>query len=170
MINSCCTQTEVHYSNIIIYSQNQLNKQQFITKYGIQTSFLSNRINIDIFDNKYTVNCPKTLRSFLKETKCEAIVYFINSTDSLQLQKATTEIETILSVSALQNAILLIYAINSDQQDASSANDIKETLKLSHFKNTQKIQCCSAKDSDKELDDGMQWLSLILKSRQVVVQ
>ncbi|CAL6040468.1 Conserved_hypothetical protein [Hexamita inflata] len=106
----------------------------------------------------------------IKETKCEAIVYFINSTDSQQQQKATTEIETILSVQALQNTILLIYVTNSDQQDASNANDIKETLKLSHFKNIQKIQCCSTNDSDKELDDGMQWLSLILKSRQVVVQ
>ena len=107
------------------------------------------------------------LRHYYENT--DAVIFVVDSTDRGRLcdekngkESVQKELEQLLCVDQLRDAVFLIFANKQDMRDTLSAAEISEMLNLRSLRHTWRIQPCSAVTGD-GLYEGLNWLSSELK-------
>ena len=107
------------------------------------------------------------LRHYYENT--DAVIFVVDSTDRGRLcdekngkESVENELNQLLCVDQLRDAIFLIFANKQDMRNTLSAPEISEMLNLRSPRHKWRIQPCSAVTGD-GLYEGLNWLSSELK-------
>ena len=90
------------------------------------------------------------------------VIFVIDSNDS-RVTQAQSALQKIVSHEHLQGARVLVFANKQDLPKAATPPSLVPKLKLENMSQQWYIQGCSAA-SDAGLKEGLEWLSLSLKS------
>merc|ERR1712061_597645 len=110
--------------------------------------------------NVWDIGGQKTIRPYWSNyfEGSDALVYVIDSSDKRRLEESGTELAELLAEEKLGAIPLIIFANKQDLLNATTPDQISETLKLGAVKDrTWTIQACSATKGD-GLQEGMEWL------------
>ncbi|KAK1940244.1 putative ADP-ribosylation factor-like protein 2 [Babesia divergens] len=111
--------------------------------------------------NIWDVGGQKSIRSFWRNyfESTDALVWVVDSADSMRIDDSRHEIERILSQDQMAQCTLLVFANKQDVQGALSVNEIKDQLGLSDVTHERswRIHGCSGVRGD-GLVDGIAWL------------
>ena len=96
---------------------------------------------------------------------CDAIIYVVDSSDSLRMKEAREELEEVLGDDRVRDSSLLVFANKQDMPGAMNPTEITEKLGLTE-KRTREwfIQSACATKGD-GLYEGLDWLSKTLAKR-----
>ncbi|GFE55792.1 ADP-ribosylation factor 2 [Babesia ovis] len=111
--------------------------------------------------NVWDVGGQKTIRSFWRNyfENTDALVWVVDSADTLRLEDSRKEIETILNQDQMSQCTLLVFANKQDVPGALSVQEIQEQLGLQQVTNERswRIHGCSGV-SGEGIVEGIEWL------------
>lgn len=111
--------------------------------------------------NIWDVGGQKSIRSFWRNyfENTDALVWVVDSADSMRIDVSKEEIERILSQDQMAHCTLLVFANKQDVQGALDVKTIKEQLELDKLSQDRswRIHGCSGLRGD-GLIDGIAWL------------
>lgn len=97
-------------------------------------------------------------------TDTNAIILVIDSSDRDRLPKVKFELDKILAMEKLSNAVILLFANKQDLPDVMTPLEIVQGLDLQDSKRSFHIQGCSViNDQDGGLNAGIAWIASQLK-------
>ncbi len=95
----------------------------------------------------------------------DALIYVVDSADHERLAEAGKELERVLSDDLMRDAALLVYANKQDAKHAAPPAEVAKALSLDKERKRQwHVQGAAAITGD-GLYEGMDWLSVALKTR-----
>ncbi|GIX64072.1 ADP-ribosylation factor-like protein 2, variant 2 [Babesia caballi] len=111
--------------------------------------------------NVWDVGGQKTIRSFWRNyfENTDALVWVVDSADSLRIEDSRGEIERLLSQDQMAQCTLLVFANKQDVPGALSVQDIQEQLGLTQVASERswRIHGCSGVHGEGVVD-GFAWL------------
>lgn len=94
----------------------------------------------------------------------QGIIFVVDSNDRDRISEAKEELQQMLSVDELKNALVLVFANKQDLPNAMSAAEVTDKLGLHSMRQRSwYIQAACATTGD-GLYEGLEWLSTKLKS------
>lgn len=93
-----------------------------------------------------------------------ALILVVDATEKSKLYGARNDLHATLSDSAMQDAIVLVFANKLGRDNAMGTGEISDTLGLNALRTQYYIQASDAVRGD-GLYQGIEWLEVVMRSR-----
>jgi small GTP-binding protein len=94
----------------------------------------------------------------------DALIFVVDSVDTHRNDLARRQLEQLVHVDELKDAIVLVFANKQDFNGAIDTRTLERQLRLSNLENPWYIQPCTATEGS-GLYEGLDWLSTTLSKR-----
>ena len=123
---------------------------------------IKNLVHDKIKFNFWDIGGQKALRQYWSNyiVGNDALVYVIDSADTVRIKEAGAELESLLGEKDLSGIPLLIYANKQDLVQALPPETIVNLLKINHISSRKWtiIACSASTPNDEGLQEGLNWL------------
>ena len=97
---------------------------------------------------------------------CDAIIYVVDSSDSLRLKEAREELEGVLGDDRVRNSSLLVFANKQDMPGALNPTEVTDKLGLAEQRSRDWFIQSTCAVTGQGIVDGLEWLATSLKNKK----